>query len=726
MLAGAGGEADAPRGSPPHPPTASGNAKIRIRNFFGDEHSADVAGLARVRDLSQPRILQMFFQGDELIPPASLIHWTLVREDKAEASDGGDSKGEQGPAPSVLPKNDAEMTDSEVVLPEDPDWESLLPVEGRAEDSDAVPDCFLDPDTEIDVDKLEQAVYQFGVGCVSYDLKRQPQERDFDSCCRINFNDAIHDLQSVDEAEAFFYSEAHYCGGVESQEKLKEIRGFCVPSSAFVFDSHLLAVSPNLDIRSKGHYNLVWAALNFSATDWRKYHKAIHGEFFAPSCREAFCWAAIYSAFFAGSTRQQPERVAILPPYRQEITAEDCQKLLRRALAALTEDGKNIDARRAANLFRTPTSYTTCPILPLQTRAQAEANPYYLYCKIILEGVASTGQIPAFTALLHEYFGLHECVLPDCKRYCRTSDHLPPFRFFFRDDGSRLTDPGAEFVDGVSRGLKELSSAFDNLCNAKTNSLHVIEYIIRNDLELECDVAPAINRLRSFAGLATAEKLQDVGVTFEYYRQLVGEYDRNGDDFGGTIKWTQIKNLWDADKDPVDADQRLRAKQVELSNDATAQQEEKIIADSDGIYGPSPGEGGVLRCRTCDVNLGGSLRALQAHLNLHEAGEFVRLVSEPGDYCVPVEEFLDGKSGNCIIPPKYTLKMRHVLPPERFLPDGEASKFKLTRIRCPVCASHEIPWPRKYQQKIGAKTRMQNHEKQCKKKMALKLDKEAD
>ncbi|CAD7939248.1 unnamed protein product [Amoebophrya sp. A120] len=553
MSSAAGGKAE-PRGSPPQPPTASASAKIRVRNFSGEEHSVDVDGLVRVRDLSQPRILQMFFQGDELIPPASLVHWTLVREDVPDASDGGDSKGEQGPAPAVLPKNDAEMTDSElVIIPEDPDLESVLPLEEGAEDSDAMPDCFLGPDAEIDVDNLAQVVYQFGVGRVSYDLKRQSDESNCDWEVRINA--AVRNLKSVDEAQAFFYCEAHYCGGVESQEKLKRIRDRSVPSSAFCSDTcfycrytttSTICRSRGPILLSKHNYNLVRAALNFRAAEWSKYHKAIGGEFFSPSFRDAFCWSVVDSAIYFGSRRRQAAVFAVFPPDLQEITAEDCHKLLRRALAALTEDGKNIDARRAATWYRSE-SNTTFPRLPQRTRAQvAEGNQCYLYHKTVLERVASTGQIPALTSELYWRFRLHECVLPDCKRNFEKSGILPLLgQNFFRDKNLLLNLSAADVIDVFSRRLKRLSSTFDSHCDPKIRALEVIEYIIRYDLEMECDLAPTINPLQRFAGLTTAQRLQESGLTFEYYRQLVREIERPEDeDFVNRIPWTEIENLW--------------------------------------------------------------------------------------------------------------------------------------------------------------------------------------
>ncbi|CAD7939250.1 unnamed protein product [Amoebophrya sp. A120] len=175
--------------------------------------------------------------------------------------------------------------------------------------------------------------------------------------------------------------------------------------------------------------------------------------------------------------------------------------------------------------------------MTLQTRAQiAEANPCYLCRKIVyLERVASTGQIPALMAALREFLGLHECAFPEWKEYVRDNSVLPI-----------LKDRSAtNVIDLVSRCLKKLNNwVFDDSCNRNIHTLELIEYIIRNDLEMECDLAPIINPLKRFAGLTTAQKLEESGLTFEYHRQLVREIERPGEDFDNTTPWTDIENLW--------------------------------------------------------------------------------------------------------------------------------------------------------------------------------------
>ncbi|CAD7965062.1 unnamed protein product [Amoebophrya sp. A120] len=156
----------------------------------------------------------------------------------------------------------------------------------------------------------------------------------------------------------------------------------------------------------------------------------------------------------------------------------------------------------------------------------------------------------------------------------------------------------------------------------------------------------------------------------------------------------------------------LRARQVALDGSITDNQTRELVESSAGVYSTARDDAGAVHCEECGCDLKGSRRALRAHLRLHQQGEFVRLVKEQDGTCMPVEEFVYGRSGQSIIPPTYKQSARLVLPPRRFLADG-AEKWTTRQLTCPCCSVHAIDWPRSYQKKVGAASRIKTHERKC-------------
>ncbi|CAD7959311.1 unnamed protein product [Amoebophrya sp. A120] len=169
----------------------------------------------------------------------------------------------------------------------------------------------------------------------------------------------------------------------------------------------------------------------------------------------------------------------------------------------------------------------------------------------------------------------------------------------------------------------------------------------------------------------------------------------------------------------------LRAKQPHLGGAITDQQRSDLIEGSEGLSSAiRDGSPGILRRNSCEVPLSGSRRALAAHLSLHrnDPDDFARLVREQeAAVYIPAEEFLYGKAGQVITPQQYKQKQRLVIPPCRFIPAGTASKLSVSELRCPICTKHAVKWPRKYQQQVGASTRMKNHEAKCRARVGLRL-----
>ncbi|CAD7950568.1 unnamed protein product [Amoebophrya sp. A120] len=167
----------------------------------------------------------------------------------------------------------------------------------------------------------------------------------------------------------------------------------------------------------------------------------------------------------------------------------------------------------------------------------------------------------------------------------------------------------------------------------------------------------------------------------------------------------------------------LRAKQTVLKGEISERQTDDLARKSGGIYTGCKDGAGALWCNKCAAALGGSLRALRAHLKLHQEDDFVRIVGERDGSYTPAEEYAYGKSGQCILN-KYKPSQRFVLPPQRFLSGGDVSKFSVRQLTCPHCSEHSISWPRDFQKKVGASRRMKTHEKKCvaTKKLDLKCD----
>ncbi|CAD7924764.1 unnamed protein product [Amoebophrya sp. A120] len=167
----------------------------------------------------------------------------------------------------------------------------------------------------------------------------------------------------------------------------------------------------------------------------------------------------------------------------------------------------------------------------------------------------------------------------------------------------------------------------------------------------------------------------------------------------------------------------LRAKQTVLKGEISERQTGELVRNSGGIYTACKDGIGALWCNQCAAALGGSLRALCAHLKLHQEDDFVRIVAERDGSYTPAEEFAYGRSGQCILS-KYKPSQRFVLPPQRFLNGAEASKFSARQLICPHCSTHSISWPRDFQKKVGASRRMKTHEKKCcaQRKLDLKCD----